>query len=130
MCNNDSSCNTLFRRILVAVDASKQSEWAVEVAGRLAASLGARVALVHAYHVDPGYSPEMALPVEEVLAQLKEDGGELLKAQRDRLPAEVEAEEVLVEGDAARQIVAIAEAWRADVILMGTHGRGRLAQFL
>jgi nucleotide-binding universal stress UspA family protein len=122
----------LFRRILVAVDASKQSEWAVQLAGALADATGAKVALVHAYRVDAGYSPELAPPIEDVLEELKEAGGKILRQRRGLLPAavETEAQEFLSEGEAARQIVRAAEAWHADLIVMGTHGRGRLSQFL
>src|SRR5438067_7229320 len=98
-CNND-----VFRRILVAVDKSQQAQWAAQFAGRLAQTLGAKVALVHAYRVDPGYSPEMAAPIEDVLAELKEAGAALLKRQRDLLPRELDVEEVLIEGEAAAQI--------------------------
>jgi nucleotide-binding universal stress UspA family protein len=129
MCNQTSK-NAFFRRILIAVDNSQQALWATEFAGALAQTLNAKVALVHAYRVDPGYSPEMAAPIEDVLAEMKEAGAALLKRQRDLLPREVEIEELLVEGEAATQIVSASQVWRADVIVMGAHGRGRLAQFL
>ena len=36
----------------------------------------------------------------------------------------------LLEGPAAREIVEAAVEWDADLIVMGTHGRGRVASFL
>jgi nucleotide-binding universal stress UspA family protein len=129
MCNGVCKQST-FRRILVAVDVSKESEWATGVAGSLAKLLGAKVALVHAYRVDPGYSPEMALPIEEVLEDLRAVGGEILRKHRALLPAEVSVEEILTEGETARQIVTRSEMWGADLIVIGTHGRGRIGQFL
>jgi nucleotide-binding universal stress UspA family protein len=129
MCNG--SCKqAAFRRILVAVDESKQSEWATATAGDLAAKLGAKIALVHAYRVDPGYSPEMSIPIEELIEDLKDIGGEILRRHRKLLPAELPVEQILTEGDAAKQIVTRSETWGADLIVMGTHGRGRIAQFL
>jgi nucleotide-binding universal stress UspA family protein len=129
MCNG--SCKqTLFKRILVAVDESKQSEWATAVAGDLAVKLGAEVALMHAYRVDPGYSPEMAIPIEELAEDLKDIGVEILRKHRKLLPPEVPFEQILTEGDAAKQIVTRSEKWGADLIVMGTHGRSRIAQFV
>lgn len=128
--NRSIENRALLRRILVAVDKSKQSEWATQMAGELAESVGAKVALVHAYRLEPGYSPELAPPIEDLLAELKEAGSEILRHHRAMLPADLEVEEFLREGEPSRQIVDAADAWHADVIVMGTHGRGRLAQFL
>ena len=129
MCNG--SCKqTVFKRILVAVDESKQSEWATAVAGDLAVKLGAKLALVHAYRVDPGYSPEMAVPIEELVEDLKDIGVEILRKHRKLLPPDVPVEQILTEGEAARQIVTRSETWGADLIVMGTHGRSRIAQFV
>jgi nucleotide-binding universal stress UspA family protein len=119
-----------FGRILVAVDDSKQAQWAVQIAGQLAESLGAKVALVHAYFLRPGYSPELAPPIEDVLAEMKESGVKLLAEHRTALPKSVAVEQILVEGEACEQIVHAAVDWKADLIVTGTHGRGRLAQFL
>lgn len=129
MCGNMNQ-DVMFRRILVGVDKSKQAEWATEVAGQLASAVGARIALVHTYRVDPGYSPELAMPIEDLLLELRDSGLNILKVHRRMLPSSLEVEEMLIEGDAASQIVAAADSWHADLILMGTHGRGRLAQFL
>jgi nucleotide-binding universal stress UspA family protein len=129
MCNGSTS-NSLFRRILVAVDGSKQADWATELAAEFGQKLGAQVALVHAYHIDPSYSPELAIPYEDMVAERKDIGAAVLERHMGQLPPSVAAEKVLIEGEAAQQIVNVALAWRADLILMGTHGRGRLAQFL
>jgi nucleotide-binding universal stress UspA family protein len=124
----DSNC--MFRKILVAVDDSKQARWAVQMAGAMAEGSGAEVALVHAYRVDPGYSPELATPIEDLVASLREHGDVILKTALTVLPSSIRVTEMLVEGEAALKIVEAAERWGADVILVGTHGRGRIAQFL
>lgn len=118
-----------FRRILVPVDESKQATWAVQYAGRLAQAFGARICLVHAYQLMAGYNPEFATPVEDVIANLKESGQATLQAAAELLRG-VPVEQKLVEGEPDRQIVTAANDWKADLIVMGTHGRGRLAQFL
>jgi hypothetical protein len=38
--------------------------------------------------------------------------------------------EFMPEGDPAREIVVVAKRWRADLIVVGTHGAGRLESFL
>ena len=126
----DSAVAGPFRRILVAVDDSKQAGWAVQIASQLAQPFGSKVGLVHAYHLRPGYSPELAPPVEDVLAEMKDAGEKLLTEHRKAVPAGVTVDELLVEGEPDQEIVRVANEWKADVVVMGTHGRGRLAQFL
>ena len=135
--NVDEMCDPVERstrpRILAAVDGSQQSAWAAEVAVSLAEVMAGRIALVHAYSAQearPGYSPQMGRPIEEILDQLKQGGQGILRRQRLALSTQFGVEEILTEGDAARQIVAVAGAWGADLIVMGSHGRGRLGLFL
>ena len=120
----------LFQKILVAVDQSQQAVWAVQMAGELARTTGAQIALIHAYRIDPGYTQEMAVPVEDLIADLRETGQDLLQRARKLIPAQVEVSETLADGEAAKQIVETAEKWGAHLIVMGTHGRGRISHFL
>ena len=120
----------LFQKILVAVDESQQAVWAVQMAGEIARTTGAKIALIHAYCVDPGYAIEMATPVEDMLNELRQSGQELLRQLRKLIPADVDVSEMLSDGDAFQQIVVAAEKWGAHLIVMGTHGRGRIAHFL
>ena len=120
----------LFRKILVAVDDSQQAQWAAQLAGEMARTTGAKIALIHTYRVDPGYALELATPVEDLISGLRETGELLLKQARALIPADVEVEEMLADGEAAPQIVAAAETWGAHLIVMGTHGRGRISHFL
>jgi len=128
-CNGKAS-EALFQKILVAADDSQQAKWAVQMAGEMARTTGAKITLIHAYSVDPGYVIEMATPVEDLLADLRQAGHELLLRMRGLIPTHVDVSERLSEGDAFQQIVAAAEELRADLIVMGTHGRGRIAHFL
>src|SRR5947209_3879987 len=104
------SNESLFKHILVAVDESKQAEWATAVAGDFAKTTGAKVALVHAYRVDPGYSPELGMPIEDVIAELKEAGIATLRRHRSMLPSTLDVEERLIEGEPAQEIVSVAES--------------------
>ena len=119
----------VFQKILVAVDDSPQALWAAQVAGEMARTTGAKVALVHAYRIDPGFAIDMAVPVDDLIADLKAAGQGFLRRMRQLIPAEVDVVEILTDGDASQEIVAAAEQWGAHLIVMGTHGRGRIAQF-
>ena len=61
----------------------------------------------------------------------RRDHEELARAMADELRREgIEAEPECREGDAATELLAAARAWRADLIVMGTHGRTGLARLL
>jgi universal stress protein A len=126
----DAEGPTLHRkRVLIAVDDSRPSEWAVQVGGELARDLWARVMLVHV--VVPALEL-MDLPgaAEEVNRDLGKLGDALLDRAVAALPQGVTADRCLREGVPAREIGLIARTWRPDLIVMGTWGRGRLSHFL
>lgn len=116
--------------LMVAVDDSQQSKWAARVAAELAHSLGAGVVLVHVMDVDHAGASEVAFPGSDVRAALRRRAEDVFEAAWSEVPASVPTQRLLREGDAGREIVASADEWEADLIVMGTHGRGRLASFL
>lgn len=97
--------------ILLATDASAASEAATDQAIDLAARLGARLVVLS---VLPGSSPGVRAARQLALEQIVE---------RSRA-AGATAEELLWEGDAGETIVEAAGAEGADLIVVGTHGRG------
>jgi nucleotide-binding universal stress UspA family protein len=109
------------KTILHPTDFSDQSAHAFRVACALARDYGARVVVAHAFTLQMYGNPEMGpLVVEpvEVEAELRQ----ALQAMRPPDPAVV-VEHRLCRGDAATEIVALAEDLKADLIVMGTHGR-------
>lgn len=118
----------MYKRIFVPVDGSSTSNLGLKEALRLAKQDGARLCLFHA--VDELFiaaaAEGMALP-DEVFASLREAGRKILaRAASLARKSGVQARTVLVEtlaGPAADAIVAEAKKWRADLIVMGTHGR-------
>jgi len=118
------------KSILVAVDNSEPAQWAVDEAVRLAQSLDARVSLVHVIDVAPVLAPEFA--VDERLARpaVAQAARERLAGWADRVPAELLEQQILREGNADKQIIAAAQDIRADMLVLGTHGRGLLGRFL
>lgn len=115
----------MFKSIIAAIDGSEQSLLGLRHAGELAACFGGRVILVHAYP----HTSDLRDMVEynTLVARRKLTGQRVLEAARKHLGAvAVEVEEDLLEGPPAEAILSVAEARRADLIVMGTRGMGSL----
>ena len=118
------------KRVLVAVDGSLPSQWAVETAGRLAVDLGGTIKLIHVrpFRVDQDLAMAQ-LEADRDEAQLHQ-GELLLQASQLRLPRDLESSVLQPWGDAAVEIVGAARRWGADFIVVGTRGRGRVSRFV
>ena len=117
------------KRIFIAIDGSVQSGWAAEYGGELAKELSGRVMLFHAIRPDTSVFDTTAKQLEHDEAARRE-GNLALERARLLLPPRVEYDSMQTEGVPGDEIVAAAKRWEADVIVMGTHGRGHVAQFL
>lgn len=113
----------LYREILVAVDGSRESRRALEHAVALARSEHARLTLVTVIapvSVAPG-------PTLSPVPSIRDTYGEILANARDTVPGDVGVTTILLEGSPAKEIVGLTRTGRYDLVVMGTHGRGRLA---
>jgi nucleotide-binding universal stress UspA family protein len=120
-----------FRKILVAVDESEFAARAADVGFDLARSLGAEVAIIHV--VDPAvdaYAPEGGIRASELVALAQQDGKRLLAAFAQRAALQPAPLEFIHVGKPAAEIVKGAKDWRADLIVIGSHGRGRVERLL
>lgn len=124
-----------FKRILVPVDGSAVSERGLKQAGKLAHVYGARLRLLHVVAEYAAYaSTEASIDIGPILEGLREGGRKTLEriARRARgLAPRIETS--LIEnpgGRVADSIVKEAKRWRADVIVMGTHGRRGVKRML
>ena len=113
------------KKLLVAIDLSEPSKQVIECALALARSLDGSIELVHVrepfvYAIAGQYGPspeqEQAL-VDWVEQSLEEASGEISRA---RIPCVTTS----LYGAPAREIVAHADKVGADLIVVGTHGRG------
>jgi len=119
-----------FQRILIALDESPLSINVLEVGTQLAKELASpQIALVHVLDPKVAYAPEGGLPASTVLDEYREQGRRLLRRASLRI-GEPPPWEYLVEGNASRKIVSTAEEWKADMIVIGSHGRGGIARAL
>lgn len=119
-----------YKKILIAVDSSEYSMKAAKKGLALSHQLGAVAALLFVIekskamgNIDAGILPEQALIVlikeaEQTLDELAQmyNGKELLK--------------FMPEGNPEEDIVKTAENWKADLIVLGTHGRTGLKHLL
>ena len=120
-----------FRKILIAVDESAFAARAADVGFDLARSLGAEVALIHA--VDPAvvaYTPEGGIPAGELVNLAQQDGKRLLAAFAQRAALQPAPLEFIHVGKTATEIVKAAKDWPADLIVVGSHGRGGVNRLL
>lgn len=115
-----------FTRVLCPTDFSECSAAAVTYAGALAAAFGAQLRLVHVNTPFPIVAPLPALPVDDqVWATQDAASRQALEAEvrRIRWPG-VTIETEVRQGTPVAEILAAAADWRADVLVVGTHGRG------
>lgn len=123
----------VFRRILVATDFSAQSENAWGLARRLAGAVGAEVVLLHVF-VPPPPPVEAPLP-PDYAEEVYEGSRKWVEQQLEAWAAAARAEGLTATtffrtGVAHRDIVDTAREVQADLIAIGTHGRGGVERLL
>jgi nucleotide-binding universal stress UspA family protein len=122
------------RRIVHATDFSPASGGAFRTAVNLAKSFKARLLLVHAIATPIPVAPEVYLDAalfDRIEQQTRTWNLGRLKRLAERASRNgVRVAVQLCEGDAASQIVRAAKSARADVIVIGTHGRSGLPKLL
>ena len=116
-------------RLLLATDLSPASERAADEAIRLAAESGAQLVVLSI--VDPG---RLRLPgglivrrVDQERARIEAGVQRLVRRAR---AARVRATFLVWEGDPAEAILAASDAENVDMIVLGSHGRGRLGRLV
>ena len=123
------------QRILVPIDFSGCSTAAVEYAAFLAASFGASLELLHvleprlavtgeAVIIDPGY------PAETLAEHARRIAAEELEHVAARLARRGLAVRTGLENGTAWERIVRAAETRAELVVMGTHGRTGLSRFL
>jgi nucleotide-binding universal stress UspA family protein len=122
----------MYSRILVATDGSPTSEQAIEQAARLAKDQQAQLRIVHVIEQSRlafAAAGPVAVDLEGILDALRKSGQAAL--ERGRTIAQqrgVQADAAIVGDDSIDDRVAVvlaeeARRWKADLIVLGTHGR-------
>ena len=114
------------QRIVVAIDFSETSLRAA----RLALELAAPGATIYLAHVAP--RDATLYDWNGWGSSYKQDAGEALQRMRDqlRIPRDMIAQRVQLQGDPATELLAFAASVNADLITTGSHGHGFVARML
>ena len=125
----------MYTRILVPVDGSPTSNRGLDEAIKLAQLTGATLKLLHVIDLLAiAMTPEAGAALTAQMVELLTEGGKTILADaKTRVQAAgLEAETKLADSLAVRvcdQVIDEAQRWKADLIVIGTHGRrgvGRL----
>jgi nucleotide-binding universal stress UspA family protein len=126
----------MYDRILVPVDGSPTSEAGLTEAIRLAHLSGGRICLMYLVDEMP-FVPEAAscsAMVPNTVAAARDRGAAMLDRWGARVvQAGVEVDTKLLEGIGSRLVEFVNEqvqAWKADIVVLGTHGRHGLGRAL
>lgn len=136
------------KQLLAAVDFSKTTDAVLEQAAKLASALDAKLWIVHvtsdetqamAYESTQftGYAPEFVnLPGDVKLArdlsaeEFKREHAQLLEMSSHLRERGIDAQALLLKGDAAKLILEKAKDLQTEIILLGSHGHGLLHKAL
>jgi len=121
--------------LLVCVDFSEATSRLIEQAARLAGAAGERIVLLHVAEPDPDFVGYGAGPdvVRHQMADQYRREIRLLEELADGLREKADVGDVLplvVQGSTAEKILSEADKLGASMILLGTHGHGKLYHLL
>ncbi|HXY15980.1 MAG TPA: universal stress protein, partial [Terriglobales bacterium] len=124
-----------FTRILLAIDDSRFSEAAIRMVCEQLHSLGTKLRVLHV--VEPpallvaremgGYDPTLEHVWE---AQTREAEDLVTKVAKKFCGTGLEVTTCVAQGDPKTKILDEAQEWKADLIVIGSHGRAGVARFL
>lgn len=118
-----------YQHILVAVDGSDISKSAFEEAVKLSKAFDADLRILSVVDEYPGYAEGIAIDLNVYKKSLREYGQAILNQMEEQAKqAGLDVDTRLVETDMhpdkiPEKIVDEADAWKADLIVIGTHGR-------
>jgi nucleotide-binding universal stress UspA family protein len=119
----------MFASILIAVDGSKHSDAAFDVATDIAQKYGSQLLVLHVFQggtgpgtlVSPGYEDDMRSIGQQIL-----NSYEAKVKERDLQNVTM----LLQEGDASQRIIETAREVKCGLILIGSRGRGSFQELL
>lgn len=117
-------------RILVPIDFSARSHFAVKFAANLARTMRARLGLLHVVAPLPLNSTRFRVEIRKYDAETKNLARDQLKALATILPSGIKADVLVYQAPPKYGIVSAAQAWRADLIVLPTRGSDRLKYIL
>ena len=125
--------DSLMKQILAAVDFSPVTEAVATHAITMARAHGATVRLVHVAPPEPdfvGYEPGPQTVRDHIARGLRGEHRKLQEMERRLAGEGLAVRALLVQGDAAEKILKEAAEMHADLIILGSHGHGKLYELL
>ncbi|HEY9785238.1 MAG TPA: universal stress protein [Candidatus Obscuribacterales bacterium] len=119
-------------RVLVAIEDETFGQAIVDFVGQLKWPSGAKFKLIHVIEPQPIVDAPPSY-WQEALEQSIARGQKLLDGLAAKLRAQISGADVVqevVEGFAKETILEMAEDWKVDLIIMGSHGRKGFSRFL
>jgi nucleotide-binding universal stress UspA family protein len=116
----------MYRHILCAYDASPAAEAALSEAIDLASSMRARLAIVTVIERSSAGVAAAGVDPEALSKTIERDADARLRAAAERVPDDVPLTTLLRTGHAGKEILKAATEVGADVLVLGTRGRGRM----
>jgi nucleotide-binding universal stress UspA family protein len=113
-----------FKKVLIAIDSEPVGVRAAETGIDLALALGAEVAFIHVMDTSLIYPGESGPSPNELIAAATLNAKRLVATIRQRLPPQSSVLEFFEVGTPSDEIVKAAEEWSADLLVIGSHGRG------
>ena len=116
------------QRILVATDLSGAASPTLSVAGRYADLLDAQIRVVHV--IEPARFPTvvpLSIDMSEFAERSRQEFERLVERELSRVPPD---DRVIRHGRADEEIAEEVAAWRADLLVVGSHGRGWIDRLL
>jgi nucleotide-binding universal stress UspA family protein len=119
------------KRILHATDFSKASARALQEAVKLATENSARLLVVHVIEPTPyvaggEFGAEIYMKLEDAAKRNAQSSMSRLMQRLKK--SKIKAESLLLRGAAHEQIVKAAKSRKADIVVIGTHGRSGLSK--
>jgi len=118
------------KRILIAVDDSEFAARAADVGVELANSLHAEVGYVTVYDQSVGPGRMWGVPADRLAEASEHAAKRFLATFREPTATRSVVPEFVEPGDPATKIIEVANNWHADLIVMGSHGRGKIQGIL
>ena len=119
---------TAFKHILVPTDFGETSTRALDLAVTLASKFDAELTLYHASWLPPAsyaaYAEGLYWPTDEMAREAKKELDATVAKAKLRYP---KTDGLLGSGEPWQQVLNVARERNVDLIVMGTHGRGGLA---
>jgi nucleotide-binding universal stress UspA family protein len=120
---------SLFEKILVPLDGSEQSIWALGKAIQIAKKVNGEITLIHVYSISPTAITPMQ--VYKYTQAMRKHGIGILEDGKKKAEAEgVQAQTLLVDGHTVEEILNAAKEGNFSLIVIGARGLSKMKELL